>query len=880
VTVQRVFGRLVLGLGALLLMAAGSLLLSGYGGLTDVEVAGATPFPLPEAQHRWTDVVFRDGGLPGRRDVRIVVEDQVTADLRLTLPGTDPLVRQVGSGQARRDSWNLAFWAMAHVELQSGTGRAFLEWEAPTVERTRGGEATILLSGRTPEGLSGPFTVRVQSRSACRAVRCPVSVSLTAPGRAITAVSPQRYVERQSGSALSATIRLEQLVVRVDDEQAADGRVPVVLVPGGVGQWAAAAWRPLWVLVPWLLLVWWTAGADPPGTPRRLRLDTYRTAMVSLLAAGALAIFGLSIGHLDEVYRALEDQLRGSRAAGVGARLLPQLPSFGASTVSAVAAAFAIWAFRAREGLPASPRTTSVVLHGTALALGAAVVVAVATASTGSPFISDVAGRGLWLGLALTVVGCLLLSVALRPSRGAVAAGLSGSALLGAIAFTDATSGALAAWVAGVLAMLCAGAFVVTLAWTAVAGSGSHWADRLRARRLVRVGAVLAALLVVTPTQRWYAALAPLAPYDVVSVAFSTSTLVRFALVVTAAGLLWALSRRPNVPPGLVRLLAIGAMLALLLRADVLYRGIPLSFLVGALLTVTVLVVPAAAAASWPLTPPPGRGGAAQISSLLTASARSRFDRDLRASLRRKVASADLDPKNASAIQQAVTTAFGPRPAAPPAALRRDALGWAGTPDPWLRGLIAALAAAVMGAFLAAPTLGATVSDLTSLRGPEPWSILLTALLTFRYPIYGFLFGYFLPVLRGSTGLGKAGRLFVVLVVSEACVLLLPFAGAEQFLQAVTLRALQLAMLGGVLGVGADLLALRTVGAGPGDLLDLYHTNRLVLWSSGIAVAAATAAATALVGSAATLLVDRILPDEAPPPPPANVASDTPAPGR
>lgn len=95
--------------------------------------------------------------------------------------------------------------------------------------------------------------------------------------------------------------------------------------------------------------------------------------------------------------------------------------------------------------------------------------------------------------------------------------------------------------------------------------------------------------------------------------------------------------------------------------------------------------------------------------------------------------------------------------------------------------------------------------------------------------------------------------------------MLVPYNPSGDLRGALAVLLVQLAMMCGILGVGADLMAIRKANEGVERLADLYNMSRLALWSTGVAASAATALVTALLGAALAAATQSLLP---PPPPP------------
>jgi hypothetical protein len=170
---------------------------------------------------------------------------------------------------------------------------------------------------------------------------------------------------------------------------------------------------------------------------------------------------------------------------------------------------------------------------------------------------------------------------------------------------------------------------------------------------------------------------------------------------------------------------------------------------------------------------------------------------------------------------------------------------------------------AVVGGVLLLATLATALARSEGFLGLAAWSPVLGLLVSFKFPWYGFTFGYLYPLIPGRTGLAKAARLYVVVAVSETMSLIIPL-DASVDSGAIVLRLLQVALLCFTLGIAADYCTLRWAGLGGARVGDVYGSYRFAVWSSGIAVAAATTLATAMLGSAATALVQNVLPERPP----------------
>jgi hypothetical protein len=131
----------------------------------------------------------------------------------------------------------------------------------------------------------------------------------------------------------------------------------------------------------------------------------------------------------------------------------------------------------------------------------------------------------------------------------------------------------------------------------------------------------------------WHGAESPFSPYDLVGLSYAGGTFVRLGLLAIGLTVLRRFAAADPTGPE-VRMAALVAVLVLVLRPDVLYRSLPLSFVVGAALTLSLLLVREGQADRCRLTPPQGKGGPEQIFSLLASSTKARTDRERRTAAR------------------------------------------------------------------------------------------------------------------------------------------------------------------------------------------------------------------------------------------------------
>jgi hypothetical protein len=143
--------------------------------------------------------------------------------------------------------------------------------------------------------------------------------------------------------------------------------------------------------------------------------------------------------------------------------------------------------------------------------------------------------------------------------------------------------------------------------------------------------------------------------------------------------------------------------------------------------------------------------------------------------------------------------------------------------------------------------------------GLDTLNFIISQGLALRFPLYGLAFGFLFPLLRGRTGIDKAWRLLVVLVVTEAFIIL-PFTWSTETQTVIILRMIQLLVVVLVLGFAFDWRSLRTAGFGFDRLGDVYNVNRITVVGSGILLTAATALGTTVFASGFDALVNILTP--------------------
>ncbi|MDX6349782.1 MAG: hypothetical protein QOF84_4572 [Streptomyces sp.] len=184
---------------------------------------------------------------------------------------------------------------------------------------------------------------------------------------------------------------------------------------------------------------------------------------------------------------------------------------------------------------------------------------------------------------------------------------------------------------------------------------------------------------------------------------------------------------------------------------------------------------------------------------------------------------------------------------------QRRALGGNAGFSAWENGRAGAAAALV----IALPMLG---YDLWALRGwfPSLMTVQILDLLrhSLRWTAYGFVYGYFFPLLPGRTPLAKAGALIAAMVLPETLLVLIPQAtGSADVGLAVLLRLGETVTFGMFLGLWWE-RRIAVAGQVPwAAVRNLRSATALGAPATAVVVAVATTVATALAGAATVALL-------------------------
>ena len=195
---------------------------------------------------------------------------------------------------------------------------------------------------------------------------------------------------------------------------------------------------------------------------------------------------------------------------------------------------------------------------------------------------------------------------------------------------------------------------------------------------------------------------------------------------------------------------------------------------------------------------------------------------------------------------------------------------------PWQRarwGLVA-------GVIIGAPWVVLGLAGVSWPRGPESYpelaAVAAVAPLAARRAGYGLLFGYFFPLLRGSTGLGKAVWFSVAASAPAVCAAMADAQTTARKWDSTALLVTQLFAFAMTLGIMADRAVLLENGSRTGRLVDLHNLWTVSAWASSVAVAVAAGIAAAIVAGLQPFVIGVIAPSS-PAPQPTATPTQTPS---
>ena len=200
------------------------------------------------------------------------------------------------------------------------------------------------------------------------------------------------------------------------------------------------------------------------------------------------------------------------------------------------------------------------------------------------------------------------------------------------------------------------------------------------------------------------------------------------------------------------------------------------------------------------------------------------------------------------------------------------AFGASISPRPWVRAQWGLAFGALAGSPWVLLGLAGVHLSLAPPEGyPEFAFIAAVAPLLLRWVGYGLLFGYFFPLLRGSTGLGKSISFFALALAPSLVGTLAGPHTAEAQWHSAAILAVQLLIFALSMGLLADLAVLRSHGFTAGRLTDLHSLWSISAWASSVVVAVATGIATIILAGLQPFVIGVITPTQ-PSSPPAAVS--------
>lgn len=166
-----------------------------------------------------------------------------------------------------------------------------------------------------------------------------------------------------------------------------------------------------------------------------------------------------------------------------------------------------------------------------------------------------------------------------------------------------------------------------------------------------------------------------------------------------------------------------------------------------------------------------------------------------------------------------------------------------------------------------------TFAAIKELPRSDPYPVLASvaalAPVLLQWPAYGLFFGYFFPLLRGRTGIGKATIMMSLAFAVTAAGTIAAGARGSGW-PAIALAAVQMLVFAVVLGLRADGDVLERHGRRRAELADLHNLGPATAVGSAIAIAVVTAVlTTVLAGSLQPFLAELAPPAPAATTPPA-----------
>jgi hypothetical protein len=344
------------------------------------------------------------------------------------------------------------------------------------------------------------------------------------------------------------------------------------------------------------------------------------------------------------------------------------------------------------------------------------------------------------------------------------------------------------------------------------------------------------------------------------------------AMVAAAAVALRRAGRRPQTAScdlGAHRLVGMGTAYVVITAAYSMLGSVPPLVLVGAALAVWLLFPRTAVIRAKRTLDQPDEDRAEAVRHVVRAGAARRTLVVIRKAARERVAAGDWMLQKAHQLTEEVESTSEVASVRTPSGAvgtREQAFGCGFSRRPWHRARWSALAAAGMGAPWIILALAGAASEVSGLEEYSLLAILgVVAPLIFRWIGYGFLFGYFFPLLRGQTGLAKGGWFFIAIAAPTAIDALAHPASAQ--ISTLLLSLAQDFAFALTLGLLMDREVLIRHNLTSARLADVHDLGSVTAWASSIAVALAAGVATIIVAGLQPFVIGIIQPPDVPQPP-------------
>ncbi|MCM3689044.1 hypothetical protein M3185_13680 [Kocuria rosea] len=849
----------------------GSMILSGYAG------DNLPGYVLPEDDVNTSDERIIDSltqpNLEGKRTLRISVTDHIEIIHEFTVTTNHPIVSDLSAGKIDDHPSSILSMLSGYLEVESAS-EDYIEifWNNPTLLRSDNGDTTIVISGVSEASLDLPLTIQYRHHPYCASEKCTITaIVTTANNKLVTSAEPSDTITSQSPMTTIMRDLTDDFTLVVGDKRAS-GRAERWEFPKPIVSHFPQIWRTVLLVGPWFVAYYVFHRSVSRGALTRHDGsanfdDLIRPSVNMLLTASAVLVVGQMFSLLEvTVFEWRERQYDlydlGQRPWFVPPGMLRVTP--------VIIGVLALWAWNEGPRLGAIQKRFLNPFKLISIMVGLPLVVFLVLDLW--PYWSQLR----ILGVLLLAILFGLIGLAKQLGMSFPRAMFNGSCaafLVITISLVGTRHTQNAEIINGVLTALTMVGFMTSLILGVYLICKIPGPNKDVIPNWVIALSVTFSIVFSVPAEIYDFQLFPISPSDVIAMIYGLEPFIRFGLTALVFVVLYAWPHF-DLPDRCIRGAGVAVVALFTVSSDTSWMGIPVAFIAGFLL-ITVILIPRTAGAALLHPDMVSRGldlsGSDKGSSKSAAKARNflshlksaRLQREANYGLRKKVVTGDIALEKESEARSEIAKLLH-APIKISSSDRHEVLGWGGVGDPWARGLRGAATSSTVGLIFFIPQLADIFSILGDIRGTSPWVGALNIALGFGYPLYGFAFGYFMPIIRGSMGIAKAAHFFVVLAVSHIVALVCQPSLPEDISQTVFLLCFQFAVLCVALGVGADLGSLRHAGAGVDQLAELYHVNRLTLWSSGVAVAAVSALITGLVGSALPVLMQPVLPPSPP----------------